>query len=197
MDILAGLIQEVQNPTQRVSPTHGAESAVRNSPKSNRRPDPIPELEGEPDEPIRFLRKHPFPDAVYRLAWGRGGVPDYVRFADGVYRQAGTISRPFYELVDSRPVPPWLRSCGPNDPHEPIDDLPNDNPCCFWCGRRLFYRTRGGLEYCALCDAIPPPPKFEPKGNFSNDVPSVTGDVDLSFDNVEFFLKPGNGFDTW
>lgn len=134
---------------------------------------------------VQLPRRLPLPAEVLRLNWG-GLIPSYVTHSEGIYEQAGSKFAPVYFIVGLRPMPPW---------HNPSlriksDPTPNDCPhCCYECGRRLFYRTAEGQEFCFTCKPLgvekAVPDKFADE----------SGDESPTLYNVTFFLKKGLGYD--
>lgn len=166
--------------------------AVRQSPPAKIRSTP-PRIDAAAVElrpGLWRLRRLPaFPAAVERLPWGEMGVPRYVHFLDHWYLPAGGG----WDLVDyTTPVPHWhfaeLRRDG--DP-----DGPASCPaCCFECGRRLFYRTEAGLEFCALCRPLKTGERI--RGVFAEHHANGEPEEEPpNLQNVEFFLRAG--FGTW
>lgn len=174
------------------------EPAVRQSPTATRK-----QLQPAVDnsQAVEFgrgwrLRRRPaFPAGVWRLPWGKFGVPLYVEFVDHWYSREGSGLKPSWALLEYSATLPWwhfehLRAAG--DPTGAFD-CPD---CCYACGRRLFYRTQSGDELCALCHPLKSGQKIRGvfEAHYSNGEPDVEPP---SLENVEFFLRPGNSCDHW
>lgn len=114
------------------------------------------------------------------LDWGKLGCPAYLDQFDCLYEIGGSEREPRFYLACLPARPVWHNELlrAPGDPTR--DNCPD---CCYECGRRLFYRTREGVEHCLTCKPINPRQKqFEEEED-----PDDFGNV--------FFLKAGVGLD--
>lgn len=138
----------------------------------------------------RLRRSPAFPPAVWALPWGEMGVPRYVEFFDHWYLRQGSQLSPFWALAEYTTVlPPW---------HFEHLNVEPPADACFKCGRRLFYRTAAGDEFCACCHPLKAKMIVRgfDKGHNTGEGETTDDPPDLS--NVEFFLKAGwQNWDYW
>lgn len=139
----------------------------------------------------RLRRRPAFPAAVWALPWGECGVPRYVEFLDHWFRREGSQLKPFWAIEDYTGSIPWWHFEHLRRPGDPTEfDCPD---CCYACGRRLFYRTTEGEEFCACCYPLREARKI--RGEFPVDASGGVEVEEPSLSNVEFFLRPGKNLD--
>lgn len=121
----------------------------------------------------RLRRIRLFPNEVTEMFDRR---PEYLDYLDGVWRVNDRGSF----VVVYNPKPYWFfPECSPPFEVPRFSDRkrgkPDGLPCCYLCGRRLFWIDTGGREFCGLCRT----PRF--------------WDKDFVVDISSWFLKEGVG----
>ena len=100
-----------------------------------------------------------WPDAVYRLPWPDGELPEWLfwrvesrhaenrSFSSG--NQKSKSESTFSEVIRFRPG--WIPWPGPNWPCPGGSWRPSELPACWYCGFTLFWRDSLSDERCGIC----------------------------------------------